>query len=141
MKLRYFWLHPVSKRLTNSKGSALSITRYHNKLFDTAAELTRQVMSYPLLKEAWIKAEGNENKACHALTNHNIYYFLEKEGFSKENIWSTSLLQAPPLPRKKNSGPVPPPSASTYPTIIPAMTMTKTMMKKMMRMMSSIAVS
>ncbi len=76
----------IKKRRIKSRRSALSITRYHNKLYDTALEFTRHIMSYPLLKKAWIKAEGDENKAFRELFKHNLYYFLEKEGFSDENI-------------------------------------------------------
>ena len=69
----------ISSRLVKCGGSVTSIIRYHNNLFDKSPEFTRSIMSYPLLKQAWTNAEGNENNAFRALFNHTLYYFLEKE--------------------------------------------------------------
>ena len=77
---------PIRSRLKKRLGSTLSTIRYHNCLYDKSLELTREVMAYPLLKAAWTRTDGSEDKAFRVLFNHNLYFFLEKDCFSDDNI-------------------------------------------------------
>ena len=73
-------------RRTGSK-RCLKQTIYKDKdYFAMAVSMAKEIMSYPLLKQAWIRAEGDEGEGSRRLINDNLYYLINDKGFNENNI-------------------------------------------------------
>ena len=75
----------ASARRSKSKESVISPIYNFKDYLGVSVRLAKEIMSYPLLKQAWMKVEGERN-AFSKLVNYNVYYLIEKESYSEENI-------------------------------------------------------